>query len=608
MTKKKRLIILLLIDVLIVSFSMIMSLLLRFDLFIIPSRFLYPALRFLPLDIVIAIVVLAIFKMYNRVWTYASMDEVISAFKAATVIELIYIFYHVYLDVGMPRSYYFFDFTFLFVLIALSRLSVRIYKGFIIRKNKSELKRRVMIIGAGSAGSLLIKEIRNGMKHYEVVCIIDDNEEKKGKYIHNIPIVGGRDDILFNINKYDIDEIIIAMPSASVDTIRDIITICNQTSVKLKILPAISKSLTTSLTQKVREVNYEDLLGRDAVDIKNKELGNFIDGKTVMVTGGGGTIGSELCRQIAANKPDKLLVVDIYENTAYELQMELKRKHPEIDVRVLIASIRDYDRMECIFKKYNPQIVYHAAAHKHVPLMEYSPNEAVKNNCKGTLNLVKLADKYEVKRFVLISTDKAVRPTNVMGATKRICEKIIQSYNKISKTEFVAVRFGNVLGSNGSVIPLFLKQIEEGGPVTVTHKEVTRFFMTVREAVSLVIQAGLLAKGGEIFVLDMGKPVKIYDLAVNLIKLKGYVPNEDIKIEVVGLRPGEKMYEEILMEEEGLTGTKNHMIYIAKPIDIDIDKFFVDLDKLIDIAYENNDNIREEIKKLCPTYNEAKND
>lgn len=609
MTKKKRLAILFIVDALIVTFSSMMSLLLRFDLFTIPSRFLYPALKFLPFDIFIAISVLAVFKMYNRVWTYASLDEVMSALKASVVIELIYLLYHKLFDVGMPRSYYFFDITFLFLLIALSRLSVRVFKGIIARREKSALKRNIMIIGAGSAGSLLIKEIRNGMKSYDVVCIIDDNDDKVGKYIHNIPIVGARDDILKNIAKYDVDEVIIAMPSASVDTIRDIITICNQTSVKLKILPAIAKSLTSSLTQKVREVNYEDLLGRDAVDIKNKELKKFVDGKTVMVTGGGGTIGSELCRQITANNPRRLIVVDIYENTAYELQMELKRKHPDIEVMVLIASIRDMDRMERIFNKYKPEIVYHAAAHKHVPLMEYSPNEAVKNNCKGTLNLVKLADKYKVKRFVLISTDKAVRPTNVMGATKRICEMIIQSYNAKSETEFVAVRFGNVLGSNGSVIPLFLKQIEEGGPVTVTHKEVTRFFMTVREAVSLVIQAGLLAEGGEIFVLDMGKPVKIYDLAVNLIKLKGYIPGEEIKIDVVGLRPGEKMYEEILMEEEGLTGTKNHMIYIAKPIDIEIEEFMSGLNTLINIAYENNDEIiRDEIKKLCPTYKEVKND
>jgi len=609
LTKSKRLLILFLVDALIVSFSSIMSLLLRFDLFIIPSRFLDPALKFLPLDILIAYCVLSLFKMYNRVWTYASLDEVISSLKSAVVIEIIYVLYHKFLNIGMPRSYYFFDITFLFLLIAISRLSVRIFKGIKKRREKSALRRNIMIIGAGSAGSLLIKEIRNGMKSYDVSCIIDDNNDKVGKYIHNIPIVGSRENILSSIAKYDIDEVIIAMPSASVDTIRDIITICNQASVKLKILPAIAKSLTSSLSQRVREVNYEDLLGRDAVDIKNKELKNFIDGKTVMVTGGGGTIGSELCRQIVANSPKKLIIVDIYENTAYELQMELKRKHPEADVSVLIASIRDMERMENIFSKYKPEIVYHAAAHKHVPLMEYSPNEAVKNNCKGTLNLVKLSDKYSVKRFVLISTDKAVRPTNVMGATKRICEMIIQSYNEKSNTEFVAVRFGNVLGSNGSVIPLFLKQIEEGGPVTVTHKKVTRFFMTVREAVSLVLQAGLLAKGGEIFVLDMGKPVRIYDLAVNLIKLKGYIPNEEIKIDVVGLRPGEKMYEEILMEEEGLTGTKNHMIYIAKPIEMNIEEFLTGLDNLIDISYKNKDDIiRSEIKKLCPTYKEVKND
>ena len=336
--------------------------------------------------------------------------------------------------------------------------------------------------------------------------------------------------------------------------------------------------------------------------IENPELADFVAGKTIMVTGGGGTIGSELCRQIVANKPGKLLIVDIYENGAYELQMELNRYYPEADVRVLIASVRDYDRLECIFKKYSPDVIYHAAAHKHVPLMEYSPNEAVKNNCKGTLNMVKLADKYSVKRFVLISTDKAVRPTNVMGATKRICEMIVQTYNRRSQTEFVAVRFGNVLGSNGSVIPLFLKQIESGGPVTLTHREITRFFMTVSEAVSLVLQAGLMAKGGEIFVLDMGQPVKIYDLAVNLIRMKGFVPDRDIKIEIVGLRPGEKLYEELLMAEEGLESTPNDLIFIGKPIDIDQEEFLNQLDGLIAVAETNSDHIKEEIEKVCDTY------
>ena len=403
-------------------------------------------------------------------------------------------------------------------------------------------------------------------------------------------------------NKYDVDEIIIAIPSAPPTVTREILSICQETNAKLKILPAISSSLTESLSRTVREVNYEDLLGRDAVVIENPELAEFVAGRTIMVTGGGGTIGSELCRQIIANKPAKLLVVDIYENGAYELQMELAQYYPEADIEVLIASVRDYDRLEDIFRRYRPDVVYHAAAHKHVPLMEFSPNEAVKNNCKGTLNMVRLADKYEVKRFVLISTDKAVRPTNVMGATKRICEMIVQTYSRMSDTEFVAVRFGNVLGSNGSVIPLFLKQIAAGGPVTLTHKEITRFFMTVSEAVSLVLQAGLLAKGGEIFVLDMGQPVKIYDLAVNLIKMKGYVPGRDIKIEIVGLRPGEKLYEELLMAEEGLESTPNDLIFIGQPIDIDREEFLEKLDKLIAIAQTNSDDIKHEIEKICDTY------
>ena len=423
-----------------------------------------------------------------------------------------------------------------------------------------------------------------------MVCIIDDNPAKKGKYIHGLPIVGDRDDIPKMADKYRVDEIIIAIPSASPVTIRDIISICQETNAKLKRLPSIASSLTSSLSSAIREVNYEDLLGRDAVVIENPELTDFVSGKTIMVTGGGGTIGSELCRQIIANKPGRLLIVDIYENGAYELQMELARYYPEAEVHVLIASVRDYDRLESIFKEYRPDVIYHAAAHKHVPLMEYSPNEAVKNNCKGTLNMAKLADKYEVKKFVLISTDKAVRPTNVMGATKRICEMIVQTYSRMSDTEFVAVRFGNVLGSNGSVIPLFLKQIEAGGP------------MTVSEAVSLVLQAGLLAKGGEIFVLDMGQPVKIYDLAVNLIRMKGYIPDRDIKIEIVGLRPGEKLYEELLMAEEGLESTPNDLIFVGQPIDIDKNVFLDKLNSLIEVAEANSRDIKVEIKKICDTY------
>lgn len=601
-SKVFRIIILIIVDAAIVAFSSIMPLALRFGIFTMDIAYLEPAIKCLPADIVITVGVLAAFKLYNRVWTYAGIDEMISVLKASFVIEALYVVYRLLMQVAMPRSFYIFNWVFLFILLAGSRVSVRLFRQFRKKYEKTGDIRRVMIVGAGSAASLLIKELQYGPGDSKVVCIIDDNPTKKGKYIHSIPIVGNRSDIPYMAKKYNIDEIIIAIPSASPTTIREILNICQETDARLKRLPAIASSLTSSLSQTVREVNYEDLLGREAVVIENPELAEFVSGKTVMVTGGGGTIGSELCRQIIANGPGKLIIVDIYENGAYELQMELKRYYPDADVYVLIASVRDYDRMENIFKEYKPDVVYHAAAHKHVPLMEYSPNEAVKNNCKGTLNMAKLSDKYGVKRFVLISTDKAVRPTNVMGATKRICEMIVQTYDKMSETEFVAVRFGNVLGSNGSVIPLFLKQIEAGGPVTLTHREITRFFMTVSEAVSLVLKAGLMAKGGEIFVLDMGQPVKIYDLAVNLIKMKGYVPDRDIKIEIVGLRPGEKLYEELLMAEEGLQNTSNDLIYIGKPIDIDSKKFMKQLDILIKEAEKNIKDIKHEIEKVCDTY------
>ena len=601
-SKVFRIIILIIVDAVIVAFSSIMPLALRFGIFTMDIADLEPAIKCLPADIIITVGVLAAFKLYNRVWTYAGIDEMISVLKASFVIEALYVLYRLLMQVDMPRSFYIFNWVFLFILLAGSRVSVRLFRQFRKKYGKSSDGRRVMIIGAGSAASLLIKELQYGPGDSRVICIIDDNPAKKGKYIHSIPIVGNRSDIPYMAKKYNIDEIIIAIPSASPMTIREILNVCQETDARLKRLPAIASSLTSSLSQTVREVNYEDLLGREAVVIENPEFAEFVSGKTVMVTGGGGTIGSELCRQIVANGPGKLIIVDIYENGAYELQMELKRYYPDADVYVLIASVRDYDRMENIFKEYKPDVVYHAAAHKHVPLMEYSPNEAVKNNCKGTLNMTKLSDKYGVKRFVLISTDKAVRPTNVMGATKRICEMIVQTYDKMSETEFVAVRFGNVLGSNGSVIPLFLKQIEAGGPVTLTHREITRFFMTVSEAVSLVLKAGLMAKGGEIFVLDMGQPVKIYDLAVNLIKMKGYVPDRDIKIEIVGLRPGEKLYEELLMAEEGLQNTSNDLIYIGKPIDIDSKKFMKQLDILIKEAEKNIKDIKHEIEKVCDTY------
>lgn len=601
-TKKIRVLILVVVDIAIVIFSSIMPLALRFGIFTMSSSYLCTAISCLPADICITIFVLALFRLYNRVWSYIGIDEMISIFKASLVIEALYVGYRLLMQVSMPRSFFVFNWIFLFVLLEISRSSLRIFRQFKRKHEKTNHNKNVMIIGAGAAASLLIKELQYGPGDCKVVCLIDDNPAKKGKYIHSIPIVGNRNDIPYMAKKYQIDEIIIAIPSASSVTIREILNICQETDAKLKRLPAISSSLTSSLSQTVREVNYEDLLGREAVVIKNSELATFVSQKTIMVTGGGGTIGSELCRQIIANNPGRLLVIDIYENGAYELQMELKQYYPQADVEVLIASVRDYDRMNSIFQKYHPQIVYHAAAHKHVPLMEYSPNEAVKNNCSGTYNMARLADQYGVQRFVLISTDKAVRPTNVMGATKRICEMIVQTYNRRSNTEFVAVRFGNVLGSNGSVIPLFLKQIEAGGPITLTHKEITRFFMTVSEAVSLVLKAGLMAHGGEIFVLDMGQPVKIYDLAVNLIKMKGYVPDRDIKIEIVGLRPGEKLYEELLMAEEGLQSTSNDLIFIGKPIELDDDLFLKNLKVLIQKAYENGDTIKNEIKKICDTY------
>lgn len=601
-SKYIRIAILVIIDTIIVDFCSIVPLALRFGIFTMDVTYLEPAIKCLPVDILITIGVLAVFRLYNRVWSYAGIDEMLSVFKASLVIEALYVVYRIFANVDMPRSFYIFNWVFLFVLLAGSRVSIRIWRQFRRKYEKAESLRNVMIVGAGAAASLLIKELQYGPGESKVVCIIDDNPAKKGKYIHSIPIVGNRTDIPYMAKKYHIDEIIIAIPSASPTTVRELLTICQETDARLKRLPAIASSLTASLSQTVREVNYEDLLGRDAVVIENPELASFVSEKTIMITGGGGTIGSELCRQIIANNPGKLLVIDIYENGAYELQMELKRYYPDADVEVLIASVRDYDRMENIFSTYKPDIIYHAAAHKHVPLMEYSPNEAVKNNCMGTWNMAKLADKYNVRRFVLISTDKAVRPTNVMGATKRICEMIVQTYNRKSATEFVAVRFGNVLGSNGSVIPLFLKQIEAGGPVTLTHKEITRFFMTIPEAVSLVLKAGLMAKGGEIFVLDMGQPVKIYDLAVNLIKMKGYVPGRDIKIEIVGLRPGEKLYEELLMAEEGLESTTNDLIFIGKPIELDDEKFLNQLDQLIHIAYQNGNTIKAEIEEVCDTY------
>lgn len=461
-----------------------------------------------------------------------------------------------------------------------------------------------MVVGAGEAGAMIIKEFQNSRYlDQKVCCVIDDNEAKQGKYLRGVKIMGGRDDIRYLAHELQIDEIIVALPSASQSQVKEILQICQETGCELKVLPGLYQMINGEISvSKLRKVEIEDLLGREPIKLQVDSVMGYVAGKVILVTGGGGSIGSELCRQIAAHKPKKLIIVDIYENNAYDIQQELKRKSPELDLVVLIASVRNTHRMNSIFETYRPDIVYHAAAHKHVPLMEDSPNEAIKNNVFGTYKTAKAADKYGVKRFVLISTDKAVNPTNIMGASKRICEMIIQMMNNHSKTDFVAVRFGNVLGSNGSVIPLFKKQIEQGGPVTVTHPEIIRYFMTIPEAVSLVLQAGALAKGGEIFVLDMGEPVKILDLAKNLIRLSGYKPFEDIPIEFTGLRPGEKLYEELLMSEEGLRETENALIHIGKPIEFDEKRFQKELEELREAADQDSVAIRQKVQEIVPTY------
>ena len=602
---KRRAMLLGLADALIVMFSGILSLKLRFNFYAVPEMLLYPLLYCIPVDIVIAILVMRFFRLYNRVWSYASVEESVSIFKASVCIEFLYIVYRTLFQIPTPRSFYIFDGVLIFLLFLAVRFSRRLQKQLFPEKKDSRTRKRTMLVGGGAAASVLIQETqRAGNSARNIVCIVDDNKNKKGKYLRNVPIVGTRDDIPTMVQRYKIDEIVISIPSASGKAIQDILEICHETNAQVKILPAIAAGFTESLTDLVREVRYEDLLGRAPVQVNQTGIGEFIRGKTVLVTGGGGSIGSELCRQIVKYGPEKLLIFDIYENNAYDIQMELARHYPNLNIVALIGSVRDYDRMEKVFREYNPHLIYHAAAHKHVPLMETSPNEAVKNNCLGTLNAAKLADKYRAEKFTLISTDKAVRPTNIMGATKRICEMIIQSYaNSSTHTQYAAVRFGNVLGSNGSVIPLFLKQIDEGGPVTVTHKEITRYFMTIPEAVSLVLQASLFATGGEIFVLDMGKPVKIYDLAENLIRMKGHKPNKDIMIEIVGLRPGEKLYEEILMDEEGLAKTANEMIFVGHPIKMDEKEFLMQLEKLIEQAETNTDDIRRLTAQLCTTYN-----
>lgn len=599
-------------DIIAVSVSGYLALLMRFELepSQIPEQFLNPYRRYNWIMIIVTILVFYVFRLYSSLWTYAGAVELINVVLAGCVVGGFQIVFYALIDVRMPRSYWLLFTMNLIVLIFASRYFYRAFRwivGYIRGENAAEMH-RVMVVGAGAAGNVLIKEIRNSRYiHKKVVCAIDDDRDKIGSFIHGVKIMGNRYEIPRLAKELAVDEIIIAMPAVSQKEIKGIFDICKETGCEMKRLPGIYQLVNGDVSvAKLKDVDVNDLLGRDPIEVDLDSILGYVENKVIMVTGGGGSIGSELCRQIASHHPKQLVLVDIYENTTYDIQNELRRNYPELNLVVLIASVRNTKRMDMIFEKYRPDIVYHAAAHKHVPLMEDSPNEAVKNNVLGTWKVVQAADKWKVKRFVMISTDKAVNPTNIMGATKRICEMIIQTYNRHSETEFVAVRFGNVLGSNGSVIPLFKKQIEAGGPVTVTHPDIIRYFMTIPEAVSLVLQAGAYAKGGEIFILDMGEPVKIVDLARNLILLSGHKPDDDIKIEFTGLRPGEKLYEEMLMAEEGMQDTENKLIHIGKPIQMDEEKFMQQLNDLRDYVVQEPDDIRRVVQEIVPTYTPMK--
>lgn len=628
---------LMLYDSLALSFSYLIALWLRYDLrySTIEAIYIERWKSFVPLYIGVSLLVFWCLKLYKSIWRFASYSELLRVSMATVICSAFHVL-GITLFLGrMPISYYVIG----AILQYLAVLGIRFSYRFVLLLRKVNNKKnlhRIMVIGAGSAGQMLIRDIhRSGEVDGTVVCIIDDNKNKWGRLIDNIPVVGGRESILEAVEKFAVDKIFLAIPSATVSQRRDILQICNETTCELKNLPGMYQLVTGQVSASaMRKVSVEDLLGRDPIKVDLREVFSFINGKTVLVTGGGGSIGSELCRQIAAHSPKKLIIFDIYENNAYSIQLELKEKFPELDLLVLIGSVRDSRRMFQIFKEYRPEIVYHAAAHKHVPLMEDSPCESIKNNALGTYKTAYAAMVNGCKRFVLISTDKAVNPANIMGASKRLCEMIIQAFDSKIKagraqdipqlfthkgmenadkdgtgavfqdiqTEFVAVRFGNVLGSNGSVIPIFKKQIERGGPVTVTHPDIIRYFMTIPEAVSLVLEAGTFAKGGEIFVLDMGSPVKIDTLARNLIRLSGFKPDIDIKVQYSGLRPGEKLYEEKLMAEEGLQNTANERIHIGKPLSFDIDAFLGKVDDLMEAAYKNKDDIREMVKEIVGTY------
>ncbi len=630
-------------DIMAINISYFVALWIRFDGVFseIPEKYLDPYVDFIPIYTVISLVVFYLLRMYHSVWEYVSIRELMRAAIGSISVSVVHIILITVIFRRMPLSYYLWGTCFQLLLLLAARFSYRIFSAFpqfFGTDTGVHSYHRVMIIGAGDAGRMLLENIAKTRGNKDrVICMIDDNPDKQNRYFDGVQIVGGRDDILHSVEKYNIDRIYIAMPSASKENIRDIVNICKETCCETKTLPDFYQYVNSGITAgALKDVSVEDLLGREPVKTDMKEVYNLIKGKTILVTGGGGSIGSELCRQVAAHKPERLIIFDIYENNAYAIQQELKDKYPDMKLEVLIGSVRDSRRLDCVFKRFRPDIVYHAAAHKHVPLMEDSPCEAIKNNVIGTYKTAYAAMVNNCDRFVLISTDKAVNPTNIMGASKRLCEMVIQAFDKKIKenrqkdiprlfthleeegtlyadgvpehvkTEFVAVRFGNVLGSNGSVVPLFKRQIENGGPVTVTHPEIIRYFMTIPEAVSLVLLAGADAQGGEIFVLDMGSPVKIDTLARNLIKLSGLKPDVDIQIEYTGLRPGEKLYEEKLMEEEGLKTTPNKLIHIGNPIQFDTDLFQKQLDRLMLAAYENNPAITEMVEKMVPTYTAQK--
>ena len=602
-TYKIRIAILMIIDILMIVSSYSISTMLTIS-HIEGMKFIIPLFIY----IIVNSISIGLFNGYKSLWNKSVDREFIQMVIAVLIYQIPISIINKYMGYEFPFLFYIVNMLLTVLATCTSRIGYRVIRKITMYMSLQTYTdaKKVLIIGAGSAGRLIIKELyEKPQLQKKPIGIIDDNKNKLGKKIHNIPVIGTCEDIKRIAKDYEVDEIIFSIANIENKRKKEIIEICKSCKCVVKTIPGIYEIIEGKVDIKnIRDVEIEDLLGRETININTKEISNYLENKTILVTGGGGSIGSELCRQIAKVNPKKLILLDIYENNAYEIQQELIRKYKDkLNLEVIVGSIRDENRLDSIFAKYKPEVVFHAAAHKHVPLMEKSPCEAIKNNVFGTKNVALMADKYKVKRFVLISTDKAVNPTNIMGATKRCAEMIIQTMNERSKTEFVAVRFGNVLGSNGSVIPLFKKQIEEGGPITVTHPEVTRFFMTIPEAVSLVIQAGAMAKGGEIFVLNMGESVKIVDLAKNLISLSGFEPDVDIKIEFSGLRPGEKLYEELLMDEEGLKQTNHNKIFIGKPIDINIEKLEKDL-KLLKLAVDNEEAeaIEYIMKSLVPTF------